>query len=325
MRTRHLFLSAALLLLAVTPAQAGDLGSLNAVPADSVTVGVVRLAELRDSPLARRIFSHADEITLDGEAEHFLREAGFNPMKDIDRVTFSLSPDSDQAGDGDALLVLEGRFDVERLSNAIASRGMTRFQVEGGSYYRFTEEDSDTAKNGAVSLVNSSLALVGEEDAVARSLGTLANGGSDFANAAGLAHLLSRVDTTSSAWLLVDVPRSTRLKGQAEIPGRHDRALDAALKNVSVVGVWADDNGTEVKLGATAESNDAETLTLLEDLLRGMLATWRLAAQEKAPEMVSEIRRFQVTRSGESITLSGAISADILEKFAARGRHSAAR
>lgn len=325
MKTRYLLLTAALFLLALTPALGRDLGSLNAVPADSVSVGVVRLSELRDSPLARRIFAHADEICVDGEADHFLREAGFNPMQDIDRVTFSLSPDREQDGDGDALLVLEGRFDVNRLANAIVSRGLTRVQVEGGAYYRFAEESDHDDARGAVSLVSSSMALVGEEDAVTRALKTLAAGGSDFANAAGLAHLLSSIDTTSSAWLLVDVPRSTRLKGEAEIPGRHDRALAAALKNVSVVGVWADDNGTEVKLGATAESNDEETLSLLEDLLRGMLATWRLAAQEKAPELVSEIRKFAVNRSGERITLSGAISAEMLEKFATRSHQKAAR
>lgn len=328
MKTRSLLFSLALLVAATAPSFAADLSSLNVIPADSVTVGIARVSELRDSSLGRRIFAHADDITLDGEAADFLTDAGFNPMTDIDSITFSLSPNGAEGNDGDALLVLQGRFDVERLSNAISTRGGTRVPTQGGAYFRFTRDMEESDEQAAVALVSRTMALAGEEDAVVEALAALARGGTDFANAGGLAHLISRVDTNASAWLLVDVPRSARLKGHhTEVPGDQGRekAFHAALKNVSTVGLWADENGDSIKLGATAESTDEETLILLEDLLRGMLATWRLAAQEKAPELVAEIRRFAVSRSGDRISLTGELSADLLEKFTARGPHTATK
>ena len=49
-------------------------------------------------------------------------------------------------------------------------------------------------------------------------------------------------------------------------------------QSVSTVAVWARDTGDTLQLGATGLSNDAETLQLLEDALRGALAALRIAA-----------------------------------------------
>ena len=313
----------AVLLLIAAVAPARDLDSLNIVPADAVSVGMVRLSELRTSPLANRILSQCDDITVDGEADRFLREAGFNPMEDIDAIVFSLSPAQAEERDGDVLLILEGRYDVDRLSRAIEQRGAARVKVQGGSYFRFPTNDR-VDHRGAVAVINSRLALAGKESAVVEAIQAISRGGTDFVNAGGLAHLMGRIDQSSSAWLLVDVPRSARLKGEHEFPGNtdRDRALRSALRSVSVVALWADDNGNQLNVGGTAISNDGETLQLLEDLLRGMLATWRLAVQEKSPDLIPTIRKFEVERSGDSVTLSGGIPGDILEKFSKRSRKS---
>lgn len=303
------------------PALAREGGALRLVPADSVTVGMVQLSELRTSPLASRVFTHWDNMTIDGDADRFLRDAGFNPARDVDTIVFALSPDEDATG-GNPLVIVEGRFDVNRITAALSGKGAVQVTATGGSYFRFDDTQDET--KGAVAFLSSNLAVAGKESAVRNAIETNAGGGTDFVQAGGLAHLLGAVDMNSSAWLLVDVPRAQRLKRETHLPGNSDRnqAMERALNDVAAVAVWADERGDEMSVGATATANDPETLQLLEDLVRGMLATWRLAAQDKAPELVSEIRRFAVDRNAGSVTLRGSISSETIEKLQKRAGHA---
>jgi len=90
-----------------------------------------------------------------------------------------------------------------------------------------------------------------------------------------------------------------------------------ATKTVSTVAIWATDTGDVVKLGAFGLSSDGETLQLLEDTLRGALSAMRLAIQDKQPDMVSVLRRFSVSRSNDSVTISGSVPSETFKKYAA--------
>ena len=50
-------------------------GALSLIPNDAVTVGVVRLADMRSSPLSSTLFEQTDKVSTNGDAEKFLREA----------------------------------------------------------------------------------------------------------------------------------------------------------------------------------------------------------------------------------------------------------
>ena len=68
------------------------------------------------------------------------------------------------------------------------------------------------------------------------------------------------------------------------------------MKSVQFLALQATAKGDALKLNATGLVSDDETAGLMEDALRGVLAAWRLAAQEKSPETVSVLRKFAVTR-----------------------------
>ena len=74
---RTLAVLVALTLLAL-PALAKD-DALSLVPANAVTVGMVKLADMRSSPLSSLLFEHTDKMTADGEAADFLADAGLSP------------------------------------------------------------------------------------------------------------------------------------------------------------------------------------------------------------------------------------------------------
>jgi hypothetical protein len=312
---KSLLALAAATLLALPALAKTDAQSL--IPTDAVTVGVVHLDEMRSSPLSGALFQQTDKITADGDAAQFLLDAGLKPSQDIDVVVVATTLKTSLGKDTDVVIAADGRFNVDRLSAALVSRGA----VKNGGYYILPEkkETSDTSKRGAVAFPNGHLAVAGTEDAVKNALAAYAAGGTNFAAAGALGHDMSRIDPKATAWALVDVVRAQRIVGSPHVPtgSQAGAAVNTALKNVSTVAIWAIDTGDSVKLSAFGLSSDEETLQLLEDTLRGALSAMRLAIQDKQPDMVSVLRRFTVSRGNGSVTISGSVPAETFRKWTA--------
>lgn len=320
--TRTLRVLAVLMAVAALalPAMAKD-DALSLVPANAVTVGMVKLAEMRTSPLSGFLFQHTDKMSADGEAAKFLADAGLQPTKDVDVLVVATTPRSTLGSEADVLVVAEGRFQPERLTNAIVSRGA----VKKGAYLLLPEKEGE---NGAVAFLSPSLAIAGNERSVIAALEARANGGTGFRSRGALGMDLGRVDSKATAWALVDVTRAARLTKGGNIntgKGQQGEALQAAIKTLSTVAVWATDKGDALELGAIGLSSDTETLELLEDTVRGALAAMRLAVKDRAPELVSVLRRFDIDRKADSITVEGSIPAAALrDMIAKQAKHAAA-
>lgn len=295
------------------PAMAKD-DALSLVPANAVTVGMVKVAEMRSSPLSGYLFQQTDKMSMDGDAAKFLADAGLSPTKDVDVIVVATAPRTSLGTDADALVIAEGRFNAERLTSALVARGA----VKKGGYLLLPEQNDDN--KGAVAFPSASLAIAGTERAVAAALEARANGGTGFRARGGLGLDLARVDADATAWALVDVTRAARFaKGKINTgSGQPAEALQAALRSVSTVAVWAKDSGNALQLGAIGLSGDAETLQLLEDTVRGALSALRLAVKDKSPEMVSVLRRFDITRKSDAIVVEGSIPASQLRELMAK-------
>jgi hypothetical protein len=311
-------LQRSLVLLAVAliaiPALAKD-DAMSLVPANAVTVGMVKLAELRSSPLSSMLFQHTDRMTADGDAARFLTDAGLSPTEDVDVLVVATSPRTTLGSESDVLIIAEGRFNPERLTAALLQRGA----VAQKGYIVFPNQDGD--RKGAVAFPSSSLAVAGTEEAVIAALAARANGGTGFIKRGGLALDLGRIDPAATSWVIIDVPRAARLTNAGNLStgsGNPAEALQAALRTVSTVALWATDTGDSLKLGAVGLSGDAETLQLLEDTIRGGLSALRLAARENSPEMVSVLRRFEVSKKNNAVLVQGSIPASSLRSMMAK-------
>jgi len=313
---KKLFLTAALVALAVPAAFArNDAQSL--IPNDAVSVGVVRLADLRSSPLGATLFQETDKISTDGDAAKFLSDAGLKPSQDVDVVVVATSPRTNLGSEAEVLVALDGRFNVERLTSALTSRGA----VKKGAYYILPEEHVQRDhQKGAVAFPSSSLALIGSETAVARALASHATGGTAFLAQSALGRDVARIDPHATAWAVVDVQRAQRIVGAPRLSShdQHAQAINSALRGVSTVALWATDAGDSLKLGAFGLSSDTETLGLLEDTLRGALSAMRLAVQDKEPQMVSVLRKFTVARTNDSVTITGSVPAETFKTWSAK-------
>ena len=299
------------------PAFAKD-DALSLVPANAVTVGMVKLAEMRTSPLSSVLFEHTDRMTTDNEAAKFLAETGLSPAKDVDVVVVATSPRTTLGSEADVLVIAEGRFNAEKLTAALLARGA----VKKNNYLVLPENEGPKP---AVAFPSDSLAIAGTEQAVAAALAARASGGTSFRSANGLGIDLSRIDRTATAWALVDVTRAARLTKGGTIntgKGQSGDALAAALKSVSTLAVWAKDTGNALELGAFGVSGDAETLQLIEDTARGALSALRLAVKDTQPELVSVLRKFDVTRKDVYVRIEGSIPAATLRDMVAKKRAS---
>ncbi len=313
--------SAAALFLAAAvsfPSLAATDEALALVPADAASVGVIHVADLRTSPLAARVFSDMDKLTVDGDAAHFLAEARLSPTRDVDTIVAAGSPRGAGGSDGWGLVVFEGRFDPAALSAAIAERGAVKNSTPAGDYWLLPDKNAASAANhepGAIAFASARLVIAGNEASVVAALAQRSAGGTTFRSGAGLGRHLGRIEAGASAWALVDVSRLP----QKEAVARHAQAqsrengMDAAgalvssMKNVSLLALQATAKGDALKLSATGLVSDDETAGLMEDALRGVLAAWRLAVQEKSPETVSVLRKFTVSRDKTTVSIAGTL------------------
>jgi hypothetical protein len=299
------------------PAAAASDDALALVPADAASVGVIHVADLRTSPLAARVFSDTDRLTVDGDAARFLAEARLNPKQDVDTVVAAGSPKGAGGSDGWGLVLFEGRFDPAALSAALAARGATRKSTPAGEYLLLKNERADGTSRGGgpagIAFASPHLVIAGSESAVVTALAQRSAGGTGFSSGAGLGRHLSRIDSGASAWALVDVSRLPQRDAAVRHAQAHGNGADAAatlvasMKSVSLLALQATAKGDALKLDATGLVSDEETAGLMEDALRGVLAAWRLAAQEKSPETVSVLRKFTVTRDSSSVSVSGTL------------------
>jgi len=317
------FVALAILALALAPAAFARNDAMSLIPNDAVSVGVVRLVDMRSSPLSAALFAQTAHISNDAESEKFLAEAGLQPTKDVDVVVFATSPKTALGSDADVLIAADGRFNVDRLVAALVSRGAVKKASAHGAYFLLPEKSGDN-QHGVVAFPDAHLALIGSEPAVVRALASRAAGGTSFATASGLGRDMARVDPHATAFVLVDVPRAQRITGAPKMgSGSQAQAVGAALKNVSTVALWATDTGDSLKLSAVGLSSDSETLGLVEDTLRGALSAMRLAVQDKNPDMVSTLRRFTVTRTDSSVSISGSVPAETFKTWVAKSQSHA--
>jgi hypothetical protein len=139
---------------------------------------------------------------------------------------------------------------------------------------------------------------------------------------------LSRVDPGASAWALVDLTRfpASALRAPRHSSGSDDeasRAVVGAMKSVSLVALQATVRGDSVDVSAFGLTSDAENRSLLQDSLRGVLAMWRLAIQDKSPDLVPVLRGFRIEDDGEGVSIKGTLPGSFLRSLSAHRQASA--
>lgn len=310
---------AVLALMLALPAVAGTNEMLAIVPSDAVSVGVVRIDQLKAGQFGSLLFEHNSDITTDGEAMMFLQEAGLDPMSDVSALLFAMLPSEESPEDGELLFLVEGNFDPARLAAAITKRGAVPASSAGGvAYYRLQSpegEEDHHERTPVVSFASRTLTIAGTEAAVVRALEQRASGGSNFLTASNIGRDLAKIDRNASSWAMMDVQRSARMgrSMMEKLSDEHAQSFGKALRYVSTMGVWASERNGNIEFGGVALTSDGETRVLIEDVVRGITAAWRMAAREDDPEWLPVIRSFEIGRDDSGVSIKGAIPIALLK------------
>lgn len=285
---------ALILVLAAAPALAApstptDL--LRWVPTDAQVVMAVDAAALRAHPLVQGwIVEHQAGWTgLDTEMQRFLRDAGLDPLRDVDLVVVAASA---QGSGGHTLALFAGRYDLASLGAALVGRGALMEVANGIPLYLGKDEHG----RGAVALPSAELLIAGDEEALRTALAGPATGRTLVSGAVAAGH----IDLRAPFWLVAAVPEeirrgagkaSPRLSGE---PADTVRSVLAAAGTIQRVAMQARLD-QELILSGVAVAATAESAELLRDAVKGALAAARLHLRESQPELVEVLRDAEVT------------------------------
>lgn len=308
---------ALILLLAAVPALAAPPTTtelLRWVPVDAQAVMAVDAAALRAHPFVQAwlVEHQAGWTGIDGDLHRFLRDAGLDPLRDVDLMVVAANA---QGQESHALAVFAGRYDPSSLGAALAARGAVPEKLNGATLYLA----KDAHGGGAVALPSAELLIAGDEAAVRAALAGPATGRSLVSGAVAAGH----IDLRAPFWLVATVPDEVRQgagKAATQVSGEHAdtvRSVLAAGGTVLRVAIQARLD-KELTLSGVAVTDTAENAELVRDAVKGALAAARIQLMETQPELVEVLRDTQVTAGQTEVSGQIVVPLALVEKLAAR-------
>lgn len=266
-------------------------------------------AVLRAHPLAQDwLRQHrTDWADADTEASAFLREAGLDPMRDVDSMVVAAITRQEQPG---WLALFGGRFDAVSLAAALQKRGVAAVQLGSHTAYRLRTEGTERS---ALVHVSDELVTLGDEASVAESLAGRNRGSTLLSGEVAARH----VDPTAHFWIVANVPEGAgSAMGRATRPEHDGPIHDALLASGAVQRVALQVNMTDaLRVQGCAVADTAENAELLRDAVKGAVAAMRLQAQSRVPELVNVLRDVEIRQSGVEVSGTATIPVTLLERL----------
>jgi hypothetical protein len=310
--SRNAWLAAlAVALLALPTARAADDKLL---PADSAFVLTVNVKQILGSPLVQKRGLDAAKEALQSadEVKQVLEDLGFDPFKDLDRITVAGPGGNDQDR---GLAIARGRFDVAKFKARAEKAAQDEpdvFKIRkagGGIVYEVAPPGQDKPLFVAILNKTTLVASPGKDyvvDAMRKEKGTGDEGGikdKDFAA------VVARMDDKQS---LAFAAAGSAFKGAdlgpaSDLVGKVD-ALGGGL-------TISDELKLEVVLSAHTE-DDAKTIKdTVNNGINSGIALLGLAAGNNAEleKVLDVLKTVKAAAKGKAVTLKVRISSDVLE------------
>ena len=299
-------LALALGALVLDPARAA-VGPLPAeglvLPADSRFVMGIDVPRFVQSPFYKKFATQGGRPQAFRDLE---QKTGFNPERDVDQVLIAGRPDQGQEA---GLVIVRGRFDRYKLTQAIESEGskVTTKKHEGNPLYLFSE-----GQKGASALAflghDDDLLVMGSQKSVEAAVSAHFQGATPLKQNAALTALLERVKPGSTFWMVGDQSLLSQMPSAVPAPGGGAQMQLPALKALMVTG----ELDPVVTLDVTGDASDAASATQLADIVRGFVALATLQASQK-PELAALKNAINITTEQSSVRVSARVPYEVLE------------
>ncbi|MDT7857551.1 hypothetical protein RQM47_12940 [Rubrivirga sp. S365] len=247
--------------------------ALTLLPASADMVGMMDFQAARGSAALDAMTGGAGLGFMSGggaqDFDTFVRQTGFDPDTDLDRVYVAASE-----GGPRAAFVAYGRFDRDRIEQYVASQpdlDLTATDVEGLPVYL---AQSDDGGRGGFALVNDQMILGGDEATLGQMIRRLGTDGQ--APSAELQALLDRVQHPDGAWF---VARGLDRLGGDLPSDAPPAALAARAADGVVLSMTFGDDGVPVRaFVVTRAGTDTGDVA---DALRGGIAAAKMGVKDE--------------------------------------------
>lgn len=286
--------------------------ALGLLPTDADVVGMMDLAAARQSDALQAVTGGTglEMLSPGGSAEFdaFVRQTGFDPGRDLDRV-YVAAPAT--GGDqGRTAFVGYGRFSRERIERFLATQTeqpLVATDVDGVPAYFMTDS---TGRRGGFALPSDRVVLAGDEATVRQMLARMTTGGT--APAPDLQALLDRVAYPDGAWFVAR--RLQSAMSGPDGPGSSDEPVALAARLAEGVAVSMDFGRDGVPVRAFVQTPQPDDLA---DVLRGGVSAARVGSRD-APAFIRALDDVEVASAQGGVTVEAFLPTAFLAEMHAR-------
>jgi hypothetical protein len=320
-------LAAVLALVLALPAgvRAADVDAF--LPADTESYLSVNVRQLLDSAFVKKAALGAmrDALKESQEASDVLKELGFDPFKDLDRLTIA-GPSSAENDRG--LIIAHGKFDVKKFEARAADAAQNdgdvlkihKVPLGGGAMHEVYEviiPGQDNSLFVALAGGKTLLASPGK-DYVVDALKQARLKKKPALKSKAFQALLEKMDDSQTVSLAVPGKKLIGAGGKSDLLPKGARD---ALAKIEAVGGGLTVGTQDIKLELSISSNDetsAQTVrqTIDKAIKLGLVGLALLGDEQKEINLLLEVlKTIKVTGKAKVVTLSAALTADVLDDF----------
>jgi hypothetical protein len=321
-------LAAAVALSAAPLARAGDLDKL--LPDDAAFIVAVNVKQVRDwAPFKKQAQGEIEKVLKMDFAQNVLKDTGFDPLKDLDRLVISVSSHdaADKSPEETSFAVFQGKFDPDKLrdkAERLAKDSPTLFKVRKagdapmleialpGSPFFFVLVDKNTL---VVSNVESKAA-----EAVEKATGKKKTG----LKSKRLADLLAKSDPKMAAeWFAGGEMPTGSAKATRDKDGKITVLERGTLQDGGVEGFCGGLSlgDSDAKFQTSVFAKDAAgAKDLTKKIQEGLDKAIAEGSKEidKRPELkpiLEAMKNVKVGTADDAVTLEGSATADVIVGF----------
>jgi hypothetical protein len=313
-RRAQMVLAALAVVALAVPARAADVNKF--LPDDAEIVMVLNVQQIIQSPLVQKhAIAHVKQaLQADEKVKQVLATVGFDPLKDLTRITAAASAVSP---DAKGAIIAEGKFDLAKIEAKVEEltkekKDMLKI-IKEGDHKLLEIKNPQEEKPAFAALIDNSTIVFGSDKAFVVDSFDRAAGKKKPALKKEIVALIEKANQSQSMWLVA--PGAVFAKSPLAEDEKSKKILEK-VENLSVGFTLGEDFSMVTAIAtktADAAKEISEELKNGLETVKGLLALVAGQQKELAP-LVDVVGSIKVATENATVTLKSEVSKETIEK-----------